>query len=80
MILIALLAAQPYELVAKWPDASESNYTRVFKTGEACQRARQAILAEHAQRAKAETKPQAAGGGVIYRSAPPAPIAVCVPR
>lgn len=76
-ILIAASAPQRYELVARWPDAPQSNYTRVYPSKGGCEKAVAAIQDEYNRR-KIASRYQTPSGGTIY--APPAqPIVVCVP-
>jgi hypothetical protein len=68
-----------HELVVHWPaGASGTDYRRVFGTGNACLKARAAILEEHRRRAAA-AEADATARGLRMIGAPAAPYAICVP-
>ncbi len=94
VVLIAILsvAAAPqtkFELVARWPDSPQSNYTRVFISKVGCERAKTAIQAEYQQRVdqtearnrvpRVIPRTTAPSVGMAFTAPPAAPIAVCIP-
>lgn len=72
------LGPGPYELVVHWPTAGAADYRRIYKTGRACLRARDAVLEPEIRNfTEVEAENRAAG----YRKyvAAPGPDAMCIP-
>lgn len=76
-------AASPYELIARWPDVPNSNYTRVFPSHAVCDRARSAIEVDHQRRVAAVREGNRPANGAlptVVALEPNPPIAICIPR
>lgn len=68
-----------HELVVHWPEPKpKPGYRRTFKTGDACLKARAAILDEHRRRTSAIAV-NTANHGVILAMMLEPPYAICVP-
>ena len=83
MIGVAVLIAATtgrYELVARWPDAPQSNYTRVYATKSGCERAAAAIEDAHDRRVARVEERDRASRIMQITSPPPEPFVACVPR
>lgn len=75
IVLLAMLTAQAhlYELVVRFPGNS-MGYNRVYRSADACYRAREVVLTDYRERIAKQTEQY----GANYVPGPP-PIAICVP-